>query len=107
MISLTEKAVVKLKEIAESEQIGHTSVRVKLKGGGCAGMTHDMNFDNEKLDGDEELEFDGVILLIDEISLQYMSNVTIDWEDRLISSGFKFNSPDITGSCGCGKSISY
>lgn len=107
MITLTEKAVEKLKEIAESEAIGHTSVRIGLKGGGCAGMTHEMNFDDIKKDTDEVLELDGVTILIDHISSQYMENVTVDWEDQLISSGFKFKSPDITGSCGCGHSVSY
>jgi len=107
MITLTEKAVEKLKEIAKDEAIGHTSVRVKIKGGGCAGFMHDMYFDDQKSDVDEVVEKDGVTVLVDPMSYQYLENVSIDYEDRLISSGFKFNSPDIKSSCGCGHSVDY
>jgi iron-sulfur cluster insertion protein len=107
MITLTEKAVEKLKEIAESEAIGHTSIRVKIKGGGCAGFMHDMNFDDIKSETDEVVEQDGVVVLVDPLSYQYLENVTIDWEDHLISAGFRFKSPDITSSCGCGHSVDY
>lgn len=107
MITLTKKAVAKIKEISELEGIGHTCIRVKIVGGGCAGMMHDMSFEDVKRDDDDLIEMDGVKLIIDPISAQYMENTTVDWEDRIISSGFTFKSPDITGSCGCGKSVSY
>ena len=107
MIKLTEKAVEKLKDISESEGIGHCNIRVKVVGGGCAGFQHDMSFEDNKTDLDEVVEQDGVTLYVDPVSYPYLENATIDWEERLIASGFKFTSPDINGSCGCGKSVSY
>lgn len=107
MITLTKAAIAKLIEISHSEGIGHYCVRISLRGGGCAGMMHDMNFDDVQKENDEVIEQDSIKLFIDPVSYQYMQNTTIDWEDRLIASGFKFTSPDINGSCGCGKSVSY
>lgn len=107
MITLTEIAKQKLKEIAESEGLENQFVRVKLKGGGCSGMMHDMEFTDQKLDTDELLEFDGIKIIIDPISNQYLENTTIDYLDALMGGGFKFISPDIVTSCGCGKSVSY
>lgn len=106
-MNLTEIAKKKIKEISDNEEIGHYTVRVKVMGGGCAGMMNDMSFDNIIKETDEVLQFDDITLIIDQVSFEYMRNTTIDWENNLVSSGFKFNSPDITGSCGCGKSVSY
>lgn len=107
MITVTELAIAKIKEISESEGIGHYTVRVSVKGGGCAGMTHDMVFEEKILDTDEVIEIEGIKVIIDQISFQYLENITIDYIDSLISAGFKFTSPDIKGSCGCGHSVSY
>lgn len=106
-MELTELAKSKIKEISETEGIGHCIVRVKVMGGGCAGMMNDMSFDNIIKDTDQVIESDGVTIIIDPVSFQYMQNTVIDWENNFMSSGFKFNNPDITGSCGCGKSVSY
>lgn len=107
MITMTDKAVEKIKEISESEGLENQYVRIKVKGGGCSGMMHDMEFTIQKGDLDEEIEFDGVKIIIDPVSFQYLENVNIDYVDALIGGGFKFTSPDILTSCGCGKSVSY
>jgi iron-sulfur cluster assembly accessory protein len=107
MISLTKRAVAKVKEISESEGIGHFNVRASVKGGGCAGMVNDLSFEEIISDSDEIVENDGVKLIIDQISLQYLENAEIDYIDSPFSGGFKFLSPDIKGSCGCGHSVSY
>ena len=107
MITITERAVLKLKEIAESEEIGHTSVRVQVLGGHCAGFQHDINFDNIIRDTDEVINIDDVQLLIDQLSFQYLENMQIDWAGNDISGGFSITSPDIKGHCGCGKSVKY
>jgi iron-sulfur cluster insertion protein len=106
MIHLTEKAVGKLKEIAESEGIGHFTVRVRVVGGGCAGFTNDMYFDDQIGEMDEVIEQDGVKIIVDPLSLQYLDETTIDWLDGPFGAGFKFNNPNVTGSCGCGSSFS-
>ena len=106
MITLTEKAVVKLKEISETEEIGHLTVRFVVKGGGCAGFTYDMFFEEIIRDLDEIEDIDGITVIIDPMSFQYLDEVTVDFVDSLIGAGFKFINPNATGGCGCGNSFS-
>lgn len=106
MIHITEKAAKKIEEISNEEGIGHYSVRVKVIGGGCAGFTYDMFFDDTVGEMDEVFELDGVKVITDPLSFQYLDEVVIDYLDGPISAGFKFNNPNTTGSCGCGSSFS-
>lgn len=111
MIELTEKAALKIKEIADGEGIENYTVRVKVLGGGCAGFTHDMFYDDQISDLDEVTEFNdyyGLIkVVIDPLSFQYLENTVIDYLESPFSSGFKFLNPNVTGSCGCGNSVSF
>lgn len=111
MIQLTEKAALKIVEISNAEGIGHYSVRAKVMGGGCAGFSYDMSFDDQVGDMDEVIEitdyYGTVKVVIDQISYQYLDDSTIDWIDGLIGAGFKFINPKATGSCGCGNSVSF
>jgi iron-sulfur cluster insertion protein len=106
MITITDKAVEKLKEISEADEIGHFVVRVGIKGGGCAGYMTDMFFDDMIKDTDEIIEKGGVKIIVDEMSFQYLDGTDIDYEEGLMGSGFRFANPNKTGSCGCGKSFS-
>lgn len=106
MIHITEKAAKKIEEISNEEGIGHYSVRVKVIGGGCAGFTYDMYYDDQVGEMDEVCELDGVKVVVDPLSFQYLDEVVIDYMDGPISAGFKFNNPNTTGSCGCGSSFS-
>jgi len=111
MIQLTEKAAKQIVEISNAEGIGHFIIRAKIVGGGCAGFIHDLCFDDKISDMDELIEFNDyygtVKVVIDPLSFQYLDGVTIDWVDGPFGSGFKFNNPNITGSCGCGSSFSF
>lgn len=107
MIHLTEKAANKIVEIAESEGIGHTTIRVKVLGGGCAGFTQDMTFDDQIGELDEVIYLDAVRVICDPLSFQYLDEVSIDWVDGPIGAGFKFINPNVTGSCGCGSSVKF
>lgn len=111
MIQITEKAALKIKELSESEGIGHYSVRARVIGGGCAGFTYDMFFDDQVSDMDETVEvidyYGTIKLVIDPLSFQYLEDTTIDWVDSLFGAGFKFLNPNVTGSCGCGNSVSF
>lgn len=107
MFSITDKAVAQIKKIAEDEEIGHTIVRVGIKGGSCAGFSHDVFYEDRPInESDEVFEKDGVKIVIDPVSLTYMENATMDFSDGLMGQGFRFTNPDATGSCGCGKSFS-
>lgn len=105
MITITDKAIAKIKEISEAEGIGHTTVRIKVLGGGCSGFTYDMEYEDKVGDLDEIVEQDGVKVVVDPVSVQYLENVSIDYGDGLMGGGFKFNNPDVKGSCGCGHSF--
>jgi iron-sulfur cluster insertion protein len=106
MISLTEKAAVKVKEIAEAEGLNGQGLRLQVKGGGCSGFQYDLYFDEKPTDMDEIIESNGVQLFVDPLSVQYLENTEIDYVEGLQGAGFKFNNPNVKGSCGCGSSFS-
>ena len=107
MISLTKRAVDKVKEISEAEGIGHYNIRLKIIGGGCAGFSQDMHYEDSITELDEVYEQDGIKIIIDPLSFQYLEDTEIDFVDHPISAGFKFLNPNVKGSCGCGNSISF
>lgn len=107
MIYITEKASKKIEEISNNEGIGHYIVRVSVIGGGCAGMTNDMNFDDRINQMDEITEFDYIKVVIDPVSFQYLDGTTIDYDENVIGGGFRFLNPNVKSSCGCGHSQSY
>ena len=107
MITLTERAVIKIKEIAESEGIASLTIRVSVKGGGCSGMTHDMEFSDQVSELDEIIEIDDIKVIIDPLSFQYLENASIDYLESPFGGGFKFNNPAVKATCGCGQSYSF
>ncbi|HWZ21095.1 MAG TPA: iron-sulfur cluster assembly accessory protein [Cytophagaceae bacterium] len=104
---LTEKAANKVKEISEAEGIGHCNIRVKVIGGGCAGFTHDLYFEDQISEMDEVFEQDGVKIVCDPLSYQYLDETGIDYLDTEMGGGFKFMNPNVKGSCGCGSSVKF
>ncbi|HEX3771925.1 MAG TPA: iron-sulfur cluster insertion protein ErpA [Polyangiaceae bacterium] len=106
MITITEKAATKVREIADAEALGGQGLRLRVIGGGCAGFTYDLYFEDKIGDMDEQFESNGVKLYIDPMSYQYLENTEIDYVEGLHGAGFKFNNPNSKGSCGCGSSFS-
>src|SRR3974390_2593940 len=106
MITITEKAAVKVREIAESENLLGQGLRLGVGGGGCAGFSYDLYFEDNIGDMDEEFESNGVKLYVDPMSYQYLEGTEIDYVEGLHGAGFKFNNPNSKGSCGCGSSFS-
>jgi iron-sulfur cluster insertion protein len=105
-LGLTEIAADKVREIREAETIeAHYGLRVKVMGGGCAGFQYDLYFD-EHADGDYVFASNEVRLYVDQASFMYLMGTTIDYVEGLQGAGFKFNNPNVTGSCGCGSSFS-
>jgi iron-sulfur cluster assembly accessory protein len=107
MIYITEKAAQKIKEIADDEEVGYYIVRVKQIGGGCNGFMTDLFFDDQIAESDEVFELDGVKVIVDQFSFQYMDETTIDFVEGSFEAGFKFLNPQVKSSCGCGKSVGY
>jgi iron-sulfur cluster insertion protein len=107
MIHLTEKAAKMIEQISNGDGVGHYIVRVKILAGGCSGFTHDLFFDDQISEMDQVFELDGVKVIVDEFSFQYIDESVIDYVDTDFGGGFKIKDPKITGSCGCGKSVSY
>lgn len=107
MVTITDKAAEKIKEIAVSEGIDHLSIRVKVLSGGCSGFTHDMLYDNISSELDEVLCVNNIQIIIDPLSFQYLENINIDYIDSPFGGGFRFSSDDIQSTCACGKSAAY
>lgn len=106
MIALTEAATRRIRMMAEKHQLKEPAVRVKVVGGGCSGLTYDIDFDENTLDNDHIIELDGVRVLVDPESLPYLEGTQIDFVESLLKSGFEFNNPSAQGGCGCGRSFS-
>jgi iron-sulfur cluster insertion protein len=107
MITITDKAIAKLKEFSEAEEIGHLCVRLKVQSGGCAGMSRDMTFDDFIDEMDEVIEVGDIKVIVDPVSFQFLENTSVDYEESQFQSGFKFSTPEVQMSCGCGKSFAY
>ncbi len=106
MVTITEKAASKVKEIACSEALDGQGLRLRVIGGGCAGFTYDLYFEDAVNEIDETFECNGVKLYVDPLSYQYLTETEIDYVEGVHGSGFKFNNPTSKGSCGCGSSFS-
>lgn len=105
MISITENAAKKVKELIDKEKKGPDyGLRVGVRGGGCSGMTYILDLDTQKAD-DSTLEEFGVKVFVDRKSLLYISGSQIDYQEGLMGSGFKIGNPNVKGSCGCGHSF--
>lgn len=83
-----------------------TYLRVAVKGGGCSGLSYDLEFTNDKQVGDVEVEKDGIRVLVDLKSQVYLAGTTLDFSSGLNGRGFVFVNPNATGTCGCGESFS-
>jgi iron-sulfur cluster assembly protein len=105
--NITPKALEEIRKTKISDpQIQNSYLRVSVEGGGCSGFMYGLGFDNEF---DEKLDmiddYDNIKVIIDKKSALYLNNVTLDWIDDLNNRGFKFNNPNATKNCGCGKSF--
>ena len=106
MMQLTPVAVAKVKEILEQQNPVPTGLRVAVVGGGCSGFSYHMAFENQvNGDSDNVYEFDGLKVLVDQMSEMYLDGVSIDYIESLEGSGFKFNNPNVKSTCGCGSSF--
>jgi len=102
----TNNAANKVKALLEEEDNQSLNLRVYITGGGCAGFSYGFNFDDKIQDDDTQVENDGVKLLIDAMSIQYLDGSEIDYIEGLEGSRFVVNNPNAATTCGCGSSFS-
>jgi len=106
-VTVTEKAAQKILEIRAEENIApEQALRLRVRGGGCAGFEHDLYFDAFNPDTDQRFTLNGVEVIVDEMSLMFLMGTELDYTDGLNGSGFKFVNPNAKSTCGCGSSFS-
>ena len=104
-VTVTERAAQRIGEILRREPAG-AMLRVSVEGGGCSGFQYKFDIDSAREDDDILIRRDGALVLIDSVSLAYLSGAEIDFVDDLIGASFRVNNPRATASCGCGTSFS-
>jgi iron-sulfur cluster assembly protein len=104
-IALTDKAAGKIKELLGEQETGsEQALRVAVRGGGCSGFQYALAFDAPK-EGDHRFETDGVAVVVDKTSMQFVFGSEVDWVDGLQGAGFSVNNPNVVAACGCGSSF--
>ena len=105
-INFTDNAVKKVKELIEEEGTPDLKLRVFVSGGGCSGFQYGFTFEETENEDDTKVTKDSVTLLIDPMSLQYLTGAEIDYQDNVQGSQFVIKNPNATTTCGCGSSFS-
>ncbi|MDX1978828.1 MAG: iron-sulfur cluster assembly accessory protein [Bryobacteraceae bacterium] len=106
MIQLTPQAIVKVREILETQEPKPAGLRIAVVGGGCSGFSYSMAFENTPNMLDKSYNYDGLKVFVDQASLLYLDGAEVDYVETLEGSGFKFNNPNVKSTCGCGSSFS-
>jgi iron-sulfur cluster insertion protein len=102
----TDAAAMKVKELIAEEGDDNLMLRVFISGGGCSGFQYGFTFDETKADEDTMVENQGVKLLVDPLSFQYLEGAEIDYSEGLEGAQFVIKNPNATTTCGCGSSFS-
>ena len=106
MISLTDSAAHKVRQLIDQEDEENLALRVAVRPGGCSGFSYEMFFDSEVTADDLSTEFSGVRVVVDPSSAQLLTGAELDYKDGLEKSGFEINNPNAQKTCGCGSSFS-
>jgi iron-sulfur cluster insertion protein len=105
MITITESAKEKIKDLIYQENNPKLFLRTFVQGGGCSGFSYGFTFDEETNEDDFEIPLDEFKILIDSMSMQYLQGAEIDYKDDLMGSSFSIKNPNATTTCGCGSSF--
>jgi iron-sulfur cluster assembly accessory protein len=106
VVTVTDSAAQKIRELMAAEPEGEVAVlRIAVQGGGCSGFQYALGFDRGPQDGDNEVEVNGVRVVIDPFSAPYLAGSEIDFVDALMGAGFAINNPNVQAACGCGSSF--
>ena len=105
-LGFTDAAASKVKQLIEAEGNPALKLRVFVQGGGCSGFQYGFTFDENVNEGDHEVEKNGVTLVVDPMSYEYLSGAEVDYRESLEGSMFVVNNPNAVTTCGCGSSFS-
>ena len=106
MITLTDNAAVKVKELITQEGEDGLMLRVAVRPGGCSGFAYEMFFDTDRAEDDLITDYEGVKVVVDPSSAQLLNGASLDYKDGLQESGFAITNPNAQRTCGCGQSFS-
>lgn len=106
MLEFTHEAAAKVAELILEENNPNLKLRLYVTGGGCSGFQYGFAFDDQVAEDDTEIVTEGVTLVVDAMSLQYLLGARVDYEDGLEGSRFVIHNPTATTTCGCGSSFS-
>jgi len=106
MLTLSESAVVKVKDIFAEENNPNLKLRVFIQGGGCSGMQYGFTLDEEIGEDDWTVEVGGITVLVDSMSGQYLQDAEVDYKENPMGSTFTIKNPNAQTTCGCGSSFS-
>jgi iron-sulfur cluster assembly protein len=104
MVTLTDKAAGKVKELLNGQGPDEGGLRVAIRGGGCSGFQYALAFDEQR-EGDQVYEYQEIRLLIDAESLPFVDGSEVDYVEGLQGAGFAVNNPNVVAACGCGQSF--
>lgn len=105
-VILTDDAAAKVASLLEQEGRDDLRLRVAVQPGGCSGLIYQLYFDDRYLEGDTVRDFNGVEVIVDEMSRPYLDGATIGFADTIERQGFTIDNPNATGTCACGESFS-
>ena len=106
VITLTDEAAAKVKDLIEAEGEPELALRVAVRPGGCSGFSYEMFFDTDVANDDLTVEKGGVRVVVDPSSAQLLTDAVLDYKDGLQQAGFSINNPNAQRTCGCGQSFS-
>ena len=106
MITVTDNAFNKIRDLIVEERNPNLALRMSVKGGGCSGFQYEFVFDDKKEDDDFVIEKDSIKVFVDSMSAQYLMGATLDYKEEKFNSQFVINNPEVKGTCGCGSSFS-
>ena len=106
MLTITESAASKIKEVIAEEGNPNLKLRMFVQGGGCSGFSYGFTLDEIQNEDDFNVESDGIHVLVDSMSAQYVSGATVDYTNDLSGSQFTIKNPNAESTCGCGSSFS-
>src|SRR5205809_5119052 len=99
VITVSDSAAAKVKSLLEAEGNSELALRVAVRPGGCSGFSYEMFFDSDFAADDQKADFDGVKVVVDSASLQYLSGASLDYKEGLMGAGFSINNPNTTRTC--------